>query len=70
MSDKATLLVRMIAPSVMGLVGLTDEQAEQVAGAIVAACGGESAAATVLPLADRLDQLARLLRAGVGADRN
>lgn len=56
-------LVRLVAPEVMRLVGLTDEQAEKVAAAIVAACG--ASAATVLPLAARLDQLARLLRAGV-----
>jgi ABC-type cobalamin transport system permease subunit len=56
-------LVRLVAPEVMRLVGLTDEQAEKVAAAIVAACG--ASATTVLPLAARLDQLARLLRAGV-----
>jgi hypothetical protein len=58
-----TLLVRLVAPEVMRLIGLTDAQTEQVADAIATACA--RSAATVLPLADRLDQLARLLRAAV-----
>jgi hypothetical protein len=60
-----TLLVRVVAPEVMRLIGLTDEQTAQVAEAIATACG--RSAATVLPLADRLDQLARLLRADIAS---
>jgi hypothetical protein len=55
----------LVTPEVMRLIGLTDEQTAQVADAIATACGRSAAA--VLPLADRLDQLARLLRAGVAA---
>lgn len=60
-----TFLVRMVVPEVMRLIGLSDAQTAQVADALVEACG--KSAATVLPLADRLDQLARLLRSGVAS---
>ena len=67
MTDRAPgAVVRLVAPEVMRLIGLTDAQTEKVAAAIVEAC--DAAAAKVLPLAARLDALARLLRAGLGLD--